>query len=273
MRWYSRSELLLGEAPLEAFASATVAVFGLGGVGSFAVEALARTGIGTLRLVDHDVVSGSNINRQLFALRGTLGQKKVDVATARVLDINPDCNVDGRNAFIRAETLPDLLEPRPDVVVDAIDSVSCKVALLKAARERGIPVVSSMGAGGRVDSSLLFAGDLSETRICPLAAVVRGHLRKAGITSGIRCVGSLEPADNKRPPNPLDAEAHRGPGRPRRALGTVSYMPGIVGLKVAEEVMRLLVPERLGPSKKTLGSEDEDPSKPLPKRPRPRKRP
>lgn len=257
MRWYSRSELLLGEAELPALRGATVAVFGLGGVGSFAVEALARTGIGTLRLVDHDLVSGSNINRQLFALRSTLGQNKVDVAAARVKDINPDCAIDARHAFIRAESLEELLTPRPDVVVDAIDSVSCKVALLKAAHERGIPVVSSMGAGGRVDSSLLFAGDLSETRMCPLASTIRAQLRRAGITTGIRCVASLEPADNKRPPNPLDAEAHRGPGRPRRALGTVSYMPGIVGLKVAEEVMRLLLPERLGRAKKSLLSEDD----------------
>jgi tRNA A37 threonylcarbamoyladenosine dehydratase len=205
------------------------------------VEALARAGVGHLRLVDHDVVGPSNLNRQLFALRSTLGQPKVAVAGARVLDINPECRVEPCQTFIHTDTLPDLLTPRPDVVIDAIDSMTCKVALLRAAHELGIPIVTAMGAGGRTDSSQLFVGDLSDTRICPLAARVRKELRKAGITRGIRCVYSLEPADNKRVANPVDIEPHRGPGRQRRPVGTISYMPAIVGLKVAEEVLRLLL--------------------------------
>jgi tRNA A37 threonylcarbamoyladenosine dehydratase len=241
MRWYSRSELLLGEAALERLAASRVTVFGLGGVGSFAVEALARAGVGHLRLVDHDVVGPSNLNRQLFALRSTLGQPKAEVAAARVRDINPGCDVDPRVAFIHTDTLPELLEPRPDVVIDAIDSMTCKVALMRTAHEGGLPIVTAMGAGGRMDSSQLFVGDLSHTRICPLAARVRKELRKAGITKGIRCVYSLEPADNKRPANPVDIEPHRGPGRARRPVGTISYMPAIVGLKVAEEVLRMLL--------------------------------
>jgi tRNA A37 threonylcarbamoyladenosine dehydratase len=243
MRWYARTELLLGEAALARLAQARVVVFGLGGVGSFAVEALARAGVGHLRLVDHDVVSPSNLNRQLFALRSTLGQPKAEVAAARVRDINPDCEVEACHVFIHTDTLPDLLTPRPDVVVDAIDSVSCKVAVLKTAHERGLPTLSSMGAGGRLDSPQIRVGDLSETRMCPLATVMRRSLRKVGITTGIRCVYSLEPADNKRPANPVDVEAHRGPGRARRPVGTISYMPAIVGLKVAEEVLRLLLAE------------------------------
>ncbi len=241
MRWYSRTELLLGEAALARLAASRVVVFGLGGVGSFAVEALARAGVGHLRLVDHDVVGPSNLNRQLYALRSTLGRPKAEVAAERVRDINPDCDVEPRVAFIHTDTLPELLEPRPDAVIDAIDSLTCKVALMRTAHEAGIPILSAMGAGGRRDSSQLRVGDLSHTRLCPLAARVRKELRKVGITKGIRCVYSLEPADNKRPANPVDIEPHRGPGRARRPVGTLSYMPAIVGLKVAEEVLRLLL--------------------------------
>jgi tRNA A37 threonylcarbamoyladenosine dehydratase len=241
MRWFSRSELLLGEAALERLRAARVTVFGLGGVGSFAVEALARAGVGHLRLVDHDVVGPSNLNRQLFALRSTLGQPKVAVAAARVLDINSDCQVEPCQTFIHTDTLPSLLEPRPDAMIDAIDSMTCKVALMRTAYAQGIPIITAMGAGGRTDSSQLHVGDLSETRLCPLAARVRKELRKVGITQGIRCVYSLEPADNKRPANPADIEPHRGPGRQRRPVGTISYMPAIVGLMVAEEVLRMLL--------------------------------
>jgi tRNA A37 threonylcarbamoyladenosine dehydratase len=241
MRWFSRSELLLGEAALERLRAARVTVFGLGGVGSFAVEALARAGVGHLRLVDHDVVGPSNLNRQLFALRSTLGQAKAQVAAARVRDINPDCEVEPCVSFIHTDTLPDLLTPRPDVMVDAIDSLTCKVILLRTAHTQAIPIISAMGAGGRTDSSQLLVGDLSETRLCPLAARVRRELRKVGISQGIRCVYSLEPADNKRPANPLDSEPHQGPGRQRRPVGTISYMPAILGMKVSEEVLRLLL--------------------------------
>lgn len=244
MRWYSRTELLLGEDSLERLRGAKVAVFGLGGVGGFTVEALARAGVGALRLVDHDVVSGSNMNRQIYALRSTLGQAKVDVAKARVLDINPECQVEARRAFINAESLPELLEGGFDVVVDAIDSVSCKVALLHAASERGIHTVSSMGAGGRLDAANAHTADLSQTRMCPLAAIIRKNLRKLGVHKGIRCVYSLEPADNKREPNPLDYVPHVGPGRERRPLGTISYMPAIFGLRVAEEVLKHLLRDR-----------------------------
>ena len=241
MRWFSRSELLLGEAALARLGASRVTMFGLGGVGSFAVEALARAGVGHLRLVDHDVVGPSNLTRQLFALRSTLGHPTAEVAAARVRDINPDCEVDPRVAFIHTDTLPGLLTPQPDVMVDAIDSMACKVALLRAAHESGIPVITAMGAGGRLDSSQLLVGDLVDTRMCPLAARVRKELRKVGITEGIRCVYSLEPADNKRAADPADIEPHRGPGRQRRPVGTISYMPAIVGLKVAEEVLRMLL--------------------------------
>ena len=241
MRWFARTEQLLGPERLEKLAASRVAIFGLGGVGSFAVEALARAGVGHIRLVDHDVVNLSNVNRQIFALHSTVGTPKVEVAAARVRDINPNCDVDVGRAFIHYDTLPELLEPDVDVVVDAIDSVTCKVALLHTAHQRGIAIVSSMGAGGRLDASQSLVGDLSETQICPLAAVMRNRLKKVGITTGIRCVFTLEPAQNKLPANPLDADQHVGPGRKRRPLGTISFMPALFGLRVAEETIRLLL--------------------------------
>ncbi len=246
MRWFSRSELLLGEGALDRLRGSRVTIFGLGGVGSFAVEALARAGVGHLRLVDHDVVGPSNLNRQLFALRSTLGQPKAEVAAARVRDINPECAVEACVTFIHTDTLPGLLLPRPDALIDAIDSMTCKVALMRTAHDQGLPIISAMGAGGRTDSRQLRVGDLSETRLCPLAARVRKELRKVGIAKGIRCVYSLEPADNKRPANPVDIEPHRGPGRQRRPVGTISYMPAMVGMMVAEEVLRLLLQNENG---------------------------
>ncbi len=241
MRWFARTEQLLGHDGLERLAQAEVAIFGLGGVGSFVVEALARAGVGRLRVVDHDVVNASNLNRQLFGLRSTIGLPKVEVAAARILDINPDCTVDSRRAFINGDSVTDLLEPSVDLVVDAIDSVNAKVALIQATHAQGIPIVSSMGAGGRLNGSLIFAGDLSETLVCPLAAIIRKRLRRREITHGIRCVYSTEPCRNDLAPNPIDVEAHVGPGRKRTPLGTISYMPAMFGLRVAEEVIRILL--------------------------------
>jgi tRNA A37 threonylcarbamoyladenosine dehydratase len=241
MRWFARTEQLLGVAGLQKLAEARVAVFGLGGVGSFVVEALARAGVGHLRLVDYDCTNATNINRQLFALHSTLGQPKVALAAARVLDINPACQVEARQEFINAESLPGLLEPELDLAVDAIDSLSSKVLLLEACVAKGLPVVSSMGAGGRMDGGQVLCGDLEETRICPLARVVRQRLHRRQIRSGIRCVYSLEPARNTLPHDPQDVGEHVGAGRPRTPIGTISYMPALFGLRVAQEVLELLL--------------------------------
>ena len=222
MRWFARTEQLLGVDGLLRLSEARVAIFGLGGVGSFACEALARAGVGHLRLVDYDCVNGSNINRQLFALHSSIGQPKTELAAARVLDINPACQVDPRRVFINPETVEALLDPEVDVVVDAIDSLSSKVLLLEAAQARGLRIVSSMGAGGRLDGGQMLSGDLDETRICPLARVVRQRLHRRGVRTGIRCVYSLEPAQNKLPHDPQDAGEHIGPGRPRTPIGTIS---------------------------------------------------
>ncbi len=241
LRWFARTEQLVGPEACERLRQARVAVFGLGGVGSFVVEALARAGVGHLRLVDHDVVSPSNLNRQLLGLRSTLGRAKVEVAAERIRDINPDCVIDTRRAFVNGESAAELLEPSVDLVVDAIDSVNAKVALLQAAFERNLPLVSSMGAGGRMDGSRILVGDLAETDVCPLAAIIRKRLRRRGVTTGIRCVYSTEPCQNGLLPNPVDVEAHDGPGRKRTPLGTLSYMPALFGLRVAEEVIRLIL--------------------------------
>jgi tRNA A37 threonylcarbamoyladenosine dehydratase len=244
MRWFARTEQLVGPEGYERLQSARVAVYGLGGVGSFAVEALARAGIGHLRVVDHDVVNPSNLNRQLFGLRSTLGRPKTDVAEERIRDINPDCRVDARRAFINGDSVTELLDPPVDVVVDAIDSVNAKVALMQAAFEQGVRMVSSMGAGGRQDGSQILVGDLSETDVCPLAAIIRKRLRRRGITTGIRCVYATEPCRNDLPPNPVDIDIHVGAGRKRTPLGTLSYMPALFGLRVAEEVIRMILARR-----------------------------
>jgi tRNA A37 threonylcarbamoyladenosine dehydratase len=220
---------------------ARVAIFGLGGVGSFACEALARAGVGHLRLIDYGAVDASNINRQLYALHSTVGQKKVDLAAARTLDINPECEVDARPGFVNPETVEGFLEGPLDVVVDAIDSLNSKVTLLEAAHRLGLPIVSSMGAGGRMDAAQVRFGDISETLICPLARVVRLRLRRRGIASGIPCVYSVEPARNTTPYLPQDVGEHHGTGRVRQPIGTLSYMPALFGLRVAQETIATLL--------------------------------
>ena len=241
MRWFARTEQLLGPQAYERLTQARVAIYGLGGVGSFACEALARAGVGHIRLVDHDVVNPSNLNRQLFGLRSTLGLPKVDVAAARIRDINPDCVVEARRAFLNNDSVEGLLEPPLDVIVDAIDSVNAKTALLQTALEQGIPVISSMGAGGRRDGGQIHVGDLFKTHHCPLAAILRKRLRHRGIHEGIRCIYSTELCLNTLPPNPIDVDAQDGPGRARTPLGTLSYMPALFGLRVAQEVIGLLL--------------------------------
>jgi tRNA A37 threonylcarbamoyladenosine dehydratase len=233
--------MLLGPEGCERLRQARVAVFGLGGVGSYAVEALARAGVGAIRVVDHDVVNPTNINRQLFGLHSTLGTSKAEAARARILDINPECVVDARQAFIQNETVADLLSPAVDVVIDAIDSLNAKTALLQACVEGGIPVISSMGAGGRMDGGAIQVGDLSETRLCPLATKLRQRLRRRGIAGGIRCVYSLEPRGESRPPQAEDVDAHVGEGRRRTPLGTISFIPAMFGMRAAQEVLALLL--------------------------------
>ena len=241
MNRFCRIEQLLGKPALERLRGARVAVFGLGAVGSYAVEALARAGVGFLRLVDCDVIRHSNFNRQLYALESTLGRSKVEIACERVRDINPDCVVDGHHIFVDGATARLLAAPPLDVVVDAIDSVSPKVELIAAAVLAGLPIVSSMGAATRTDPLLVRAGDLADTEMCPLARFIRKRLRKRGIEHGVRCIYSIEPPRNHGPvidPEPDVFER----GRPRKPIGSLSYMTGIFGLLAAHEALRILVP-------------------------------
>lgn len=195
---FSRTELLTGRDGLERLAGSRVAVFGIGGVGGYVTEALARSGIGTLDLIDHDRVSLSNINRQILALHSTVGKYKTDVARERILDINPDAVVNVFHTFYLPETAGLFDFTQYDYVVDAIDTVTGKLALIEQAKAAGTPVISSMGAGNKMDPSAFQVADISETSVCPLAKVMRRELKKRGIFS-LKTVYSKEKP--MEPPN------------------------------------------------------------------------
>jgi tRNA threonylcarbamoyladenosine dehydratase len=241
MNQFARTEQLMGPAAMEKIKKARVAVFGLGAVGSFAVEALARAGVGYLRLVDFDRVDASNINRQLYALHSTIGRGKARLAQERVADINPFCAVERHDTFVNADSLITLLSRDIDVVVDAIDGLNSKVNLIFGAVAMGLPVVSSMGAAGKMDISMIKTGDLAETCVCPLARVVRQRLHRRGVDEGISCVYSVEKALNKLPCQPEDAvDALPTHGRSRPPIGTIPWVPGVFGLNMAAEVIKII---------------------------------
>lgn len=241
---FERTRLLFGDAGLEKLAAARVTVIGLGAVGSYVVEGLARAGIGSLRLVDFDRVAPSNINRQLYALDSTVGQPKHQLAAARVHDINPACVVEALPLFVNAESMPCVLGGEPGIVVDAIDSLNAKVALLESCVHQNLPVFSSMGAARRTDPACIRVADLSATSVCPLARFVRKRLHKRGIHTGVRCVFSIEPVpdDSIGAPEAPDPAATCAPGgRERRAMGSMSCITGIMGLILAREVIMRVV--------------------------------
>jgi len=241
MDLFARTTQLLGAANMEKIKKAKVAVFGLGAVGSFAIEALARTGVGNLILIDFDTVDASNINRQLFALNSTIGRKKADLACERIKDINPECSVKIHNSFINAKSLGDLLSKDIDVVVDAIDGLNSKVNLIVEAKKMNLEVVSSMGAAGKRDISMIRTGDISESQVCPLARVVRQRLHRRGIYKGVRAVYSIEKPLNKQPYYVEDAvDPLSNHGRSRPPIGSVSWVPGVFGLSIAGEVINIL---------------------------------
>jgi tRNA A37 threonylcarbamoyladenosine dehydratase len=238
---FARLERMVGPEGLARLRAARVAVFGLGAVGSFAVEALARSGVGHLRVVDFDDVRPSNLNRQLYALAGTIGRPKVELAVERVRAINPAIDVDGRRAFFAADTADDLLAMPLDHVIDAIDSLNPKATLLIECVRRGIPVVSSMGAAERSDPTAVRVTDLEETEVCPLARKLRRRLHRAGVRCGITAVWSCEPPVHA----PIDADDEGVPGgeetlrrgRDRRTLPSMAPLPGIFGLVAANHVL------------------------------------
>lgn len=232
---FERTHILLGDQGIARLQNSHIFLAGVGGVGSFTAEALARMGVGHITLVDHDVVSGSNTNRQLVALNSTVGMSKAEVMAERIRDINPDCQITIIKEFLTPDTIPDLLANTYDAVIDAIDSMSSKTTLIETAWRNKQATFSSMGAGGKLDPTLVRTGDLLDTSICKLAKQLRGHLRKRGVGRGIQTVYSLE---SPLPPLPPEAV---GRGRPRAVNGTVSYMPSIFGLTLAGMVINHIV--------------------------------
>jgi len=236
---FERTHILIGDSGLEKLAAKHVFVAGLGGVGSYCAEALARAGVGRLTLLDHDVVAISNINRQLPALLSTVGRPKVEVMAERIRDINPACQLTLLGEFLSSGNVMELVPADADYVVDAIDSLACKVALVGESLRHGLKVASSMGAGNRRDPSRIRLGDLSKTEMCPLARQMRKRLaRHYGIRKGVLTVYSDEQPSAPLPPEPVE-----GPGRPRAVNGTISYMPPLFGLMLAGEVVRRLLAE------------------------------
>ncbi len=243
---FARTELLLGTAAFARLSGSHVAVIGLGAVGGYAVEGLARAGVGALTLVDFDTVQPSNINRQIFALESTVGRAKAEVARARVLDINPDCRVRAFSYFADAESIEPILNGRPDAVIDAVDALNPKMQILLACRRHNIPTYSSMGAALRRDPLQIRVGDLFTTRGCPLARRLRKRLRSVGIDSGITCVYSLEPVDfiyQQADAEEPDATPLAKRGRRRRTLGSLPTLTALFGLILAHEVITALCRE------------------------------
>ncbi len=232
-----RTGLLLGEQGIEALQQATVMVAGVGAVGGYALEAVARAGVGHLILVDFDVFDETNINRQILALGSTVGRKKIEVAKGRVLDINPHCAVEVRDVFINDDTLPALLDEKVDFVIDAIDSLSSKCSLIEALLARGIPFISSMGAALRTDTSFIKLGTLDKTKNCGLAKHLRQRLRRRGADiKKVRCVYSDEPAGERR----KQAVVVNANPEERNVLGSLPTITAIFGLMMAHEVIKIL---------------------------------
>ena len=228
---FSRAELLLGAEAMEKLRGSRVAVFGVGGVGGYAAEALARCGVGALDLIDNDRVSLSNINRQIIALHSTVGRLKVDATAERITDICPETKVYRHPCFFLPETAAQFDFSLYDYVIDAIDTVSGKVEIILRARAAGVPVISAMGAGNKLDPGRFRVADISETKICPLARAMRGLLKKRGVVH-LKVVYSEE-----TPRKPL-REIHEG----KRVLpGSVSFVPPVVGMLLAGEVVRDLI--------------------------------
>ncbi len=241
---FSRTQLLYGAEAMEKLASSRVAVFGIGGVGGYVVEALARSGVGTLDLIDDDKVCLTNINRQILATRKTVGRYKVDVAEERVHEINPQCTVNTYKTFFLPDTQDQFDFREYDYVVDAIDTVTGKLAIVEKAKEAGVPVISSMGAGNKLDASQFEVADIYKTSICPLAKVMRRECRKRGIKS-LKVVYSKEEPVTPLEDMSISCRQHCicPPGTARKCTerrdipGSTAFVPSVVGLIIAGEVI------------------------------------
>ncbi|MCG8338850.1 MAG: tRNA threonylcarbamoyladenosine dehydratase [Proteobacteria bacterium] len=230
--FHERTRLLIGEEALARIQSKSLFIAGLGGVGGYIAEALVRTGMEHITIHDADIISESNINRQIIALHSTIGRKKTDVMRERLLDINPDCHIAVQDGFITKEVMPTVLSKKYDIVVDAIDIFNCKLAFLRYAYNQDCWLYSSMGAGNRIDPTKITSGDLFESKNCRLAKVLRKKLRHTGITEGIKAVWSEEIGH---------APGEMEEGKDRTINASISTIPGIFGLTLAGIVIKDLV--------------------------------
>jgi tRNA A37 threonylcarbamoyladenosine dehydratase len=231
---FQRTELLLGEEAMRRLAKARVAVFGVGGVGGFAVEALARSGVGRLDLIDSDRVDLTNINRQIIATSDTVGEYKVDAAKARVLSINPECIVNTHRVFFLPETASGFDLSVYDYIIDAVDTVSAKLELALGAQKANTPIISAMGAGNKLDPTAFEVCDISKTSVCPLARVMRAECKKRGIKK-LKVVYSKE-----QPTRPVSKVDPDNPNR-RDTPASISFVPSVVGLIIAGEAVKDII--------------------------------
>ena len=233
--WLTRTELLIGSENLDLLRRSHVLIAGLGGVGGYAAEAICRAGVGTITIVDSDVVKPSNRNRQLLALSSTEEKDKVELMAERLMDINPGLLLHAEKTYLKDEKIPALLQHPFDYVIDAIDTLSPKVFFIRDCIQRKLPLASSMGAGGRMDPAQIRVADLSESYGCTFAQAVRKKLHGLGINSGLKVIFSPEPVP-KKVVVVTDAEANK-----KSTVGTISYMPAMFGLTAASVVLRDLI--------------------------------
>ena len=227
---FSRTELLIGKQAIEKLKQAKVAVFGIGGVGSYVVEGLARAGVGNFILVDKDIVDKTNINRQIIATHKTIGLKKVEVAKQRILDINPDAVVEIYSEFFMPNS-PDLFDKKTDYVIDCIDTITSKLELIVRAKNMNIPIISCMGTGNKLDPTKFEVTDISKTSVCPLAKVIRKELRNRGINT-LKVVYSKE--------EPIKTNIF-GEETKKQIPGSISFVPSVAGLIISGEVIKDLI--------------------------------
>jgi len=233
---FSRTQMLFGESAMQKLKNSRVAVFGIGGVGGYAVEVLARSGVGYLDLIDNDKVSITNINRQIYATTKTIGKYKVNVAKKRILEINPDVIVNVHKIFFLPETANQIDFTKFDYIIDAIDTISGKIELVLKAKEYNIPIISSMGAGNKVSPTMFQVGDIYETKICPIAKVMRRELKKRGIER-LKIVYSTEPVIKPVGQTVNEFEITKK----RQTPGSVAFVPPVAGLILAGEVVKDLI--------------------------------
>ena len=228
---FSRTELLIKKEGLEKLSRAKVAIFGIGGVGGFVTEGLVRAGVGNIVLIDHDTVSESNLNRLIIATTKTIGKYKVDVMKERILDINPDANVEVHKEFFMPNSGTDIINDGLTYVVDCVDTVTAKLEIINRCKNLGIPVISAMGTGNKLDPSRFEITDISKTSVCPLAKVMRKELKNRGITNLKVIYSKEEPIKT----GVIDEESHK------QVPGSISFVPSVAGLMIAGEVVRDII--------------------------------